>query len=267
MTKLQDIDHILRSLDPADDTSHRADSLRARADLHRILNTKPTEPALVQVQRPRRSRKLAVVGGLVAAATATAIVVPSLPHNGDQAFATWTAAPVSVEGAQDQSGAADACRDSQRDTGGGMYANDLDLAHVAIAERRGVWTTVILGGPNGFSAMCITDDSAFFLGKGMIGSIGRVADPIALGSRELKALSLGTGSMSAGDISMAAGIAGTDVIGVAYNSPTLGEVTATVARGHFALWLPGDELREASSGLDVTVTYTDGSTGTHKLGL
>jgi hypothetical protein len=146
-----------------------------------------------------------------------------------------------------------------------MYADDLDLAHIAIAERRGVWTTVVLGGPDGFSAMCITDDSTSLFGKGMIGSIGRTADHATLGARDLKALSLGTGTMSAGEISMASGIAGTDVIGVAYNSPALGEVTATVARGHFALWLPGDELRDASNGLDVTVTYSDGSTGLHVL--
>jgi hypothetical protein len=148
-----------------------------------------------------------------------------------------------------------------------MYADDLSRAHVAIAERRGVWTTVVLGGSDGFSAMCITDDSASLFNKGMIGSIGRQGDHSALGPRDLKALSLGTGSMRAGDISMAAGAAGTDVVGVVYNSPTLGEVSATVARGHFALWLPGNELKDARNGLDVTVSYSDGSTGTHRLSL
>lgn len=267
MTKLHDVDPILRSLDPADTQSHSADSLRARADLHRILNTNPLTPVLSEPRQPRRARKFVLAGGLVAAATAAAIVMPSLTDSGDQAFASWTASPTSVDVTQDQSEAADSCRESQRDTGDGMYADDLSRAHVAIAERRGVWTTVVLGGSDGFSVLCITDDSASFFNKGMIGSIGRAADHTLLGTRDLKALSLGTGSMSAGNISMAAGIAGTDVTGVAYNSPTLGEVTATVARGHFALWLPGDELRDASSGLDVTVTYSDGNTGTHRLGL
>ncbi|WP_323959378.1 hypothetical protein GC088_12700 [Arthrobacter sp. JZ12] len=267
MTKLHDIDPILRSLDPADSTTHRADSPRARADLHRILNTDPVTAAFPQAQKSRPLRKFVLIAGAVAAATVAATVVPSLTQSSDPAFASWTAEPASIEDEHNQSEAADSCRDSQRDTGDGMYADDLDLAHIAIAERRGVWTTVVLGGPNGFSAMCITDDSTSFFGNAMIGSIGRAADPSTLNARELKALSLGTGTMSAGDISLAAGIAGTDIIGVSYNSPTLGEVTATVARGHFALWLPGDELKDASNGLDVTVTYSDGSTGMHRLSL
>ncbi|MPY10703.1 hypothetical protein [Arthrobacter bussei] len=268
MTKLHDVDNILRSLDPADARAHHADSPRARADLHRILTTDVSAPARSQVQRPRRARKLVLTGGLVAAATAAALVMPSLTQGGDQAFASWTATPASIDGVQDQAEAVDACRASQQDTGIlSEYADDLNRAQAAIAERRGTWTTVVLTGSDGFSAMCITDDSASLFSKAMIGSIGRTADHSVLGSRDLKAVSLGTGSMSAGDISMAAGIAGTDVTGVTYNSPILGEVTATVARGQFALWLPGDELRDASSGLDVTVVYSDGSTGTHRLSL
>lgn len=266
MTRFHDVDHVLRSLDPADAHPLRVDTPRARADFSRIVDTHPLRPAPPRVQRPRLERRFAVVGGLVAAATAAAIVLPSLMQSGDRAFASWTAAPISLVGAQDQSEAADACRDAQRDTGG-MYADDLSRADIAIAERRGVWTTVVLGGTDGFSALCITDDSTSLFGKGMIGSIGMAADPTSLGAREVKALSLGTGTMSAGDISMAAGIVGSEVTGVTYTSPARGEVIATVARGHFALWLPGDELRDAGNGLDVTVTYTDGSTGTHRLSL
>jgi len=39
----------------------------------------------------------------------------------------------------------------------------------------------------------------------MIGSIGTTTDYTALGARDLAAISLGTGTTSAGDISMAAG--------------------------------------------------------------
>jgi hypothetical protein len=74
--------------------------------------------------------------------------------------------------------------------------------------------------------------------------------------------------MSAGDISLAAGTAGSDVVGVIYKSRTHDAVTATVSPGHFALWLPGDELRNASSdGVEVEVTYQDGTTETRRLTL
>ncbi|MDQ3610892.1 MAG: hypothetical protein M4D85_04640 [Actinomycetota bacterium] len=47
-------------------------------------------------------------------------------------------------------------------------------------------------------------------------------------------------------------------------------MAATVSQGHFAFWLPGAdaELEAASSrGVDVDVTYRDGSTGTSRLTL
>lgn len=88
------------------------------------------------------------------------------------------------------------------------------------------------------------------------------------GPRELTATDLGTGTMSAGDISLAADAAGSDIVGVIYMSRTHEDVTATVSLGHFALWLPGDELRNASSdGVEVYVTYQDGTTGTSRLTL
>ena len=49
--------------------------------------------------------------------------------------------------------------------------------------------------------------------------------------------------MSAGDVSLAAGTAGSDVVGVVYHSATQGDVTATVDQGHFALWFPGTSSR------------------------
>lgn len=74
--------------------------------------------------------------------------------------------------------------------------------------------------------------------------------------------------MKAGDLSMAAGEAGSDVVEIVYRSRTRGDVAATVSKGHFALWLPGDELRDLSStGVEVEVTYRDGSTGTTLLTL
>jgi hypothetical protein len=149
-----------------------------------------------------------------------------------------------------------------------MYADEVGSAKVAIAERRGVWTTVVLAGDDGFSALCITDDAVNLFGKAVMGSVGKSPVSAAPGPREVTATALGTGTMSAGDLSLAAGTAGADVVGVIYKSRTREDVKATVSLGHFALWLPGDELRNASSdGVEVEVTYQDGTKGTSRLTL
>ncbi|WP_284752648.1 hypothetical protein [Arthrobacter sp. efr-133-R2A-120] len=278
MTRNQEIDTLLRSLDVAD---HKApvDNERARADLLRILSTDPVQApspgpsTKTAAGKGRRlggtgwtARRVAVVGGMVAVVTAGLVVLPSL-SGGDPAFASWTPAPAGMTETERNSAAAE-CRASKKNVGGGMYADDVDSAAVAIAERRGVWTTVVLTGEDGFSALCITDDAVSLFGKGMIGSVGKsTAHPVP-GPRGLTATALGTGTMSAGDISIAAGDAGSDILAVVYRSRTRGDVTATVSRGHFALWLPGDELRNASSdGVEVEVSYEDGTTGTSRLTL
>ncbi|SDL60325.1 hypothetical protein SAMN04487916_11166 [Arthrobacter sp. ov407] len=278
MTRNQDIDTLLRSLDAADHGGS-ANTQRARTDLHRILSA---DPSSVPSQRPalttaagkdrqprgtgRSARRFAVVGGMVAVVTAGTIILPSL-SGGDPAFASWTSTPTGLTETERASAVAE-CRASKKNVGGGMYADDVDSAEVAIAERRGVWTTVVLTGKDGFSALCITDDSVSLFGRGTTGSVGKPAGYAVPGPRELTATALGTGTMSAGDISLAAGTAGSDIVGVIYKSRTHEDVTATVSQGHFALWLPGDELRNASSdGVEVEVTYRDGTTGTSRLTL
>jgi hypothetical protein len=211
-------------------------------------------------------RRAGLLGGLVAAATAILVVLPSV-SGGDPAFATWTAAPSGMT-ERERADAAAECRESKKGVGDGMYAQDVAAAAVAIAERRGAWTTVILTGEGGFSAMCITDDSAYFFTKSMIGSVGKSTDIANRGPRELTATALGTGTMGAGKISLAAGIVGSEVVGVSYRSRAHEDVAATVSYGHFALWLPGAELQDASTdGVNVDVTYKDGTTGTSRLNL
>lgn len=214
----------------------------------------------------RTVRRLGILAAAVAAVTAGLLVLPGL-SGGDAALATWTAVPTEMN-AKERHDVAEDCRGSKKDVGGGMYQQDLAAAKVAISERRGVWTTVVLAGQGGFSALCITDDSFHLFGKSMIGSVGRPAVGAPLAPRELRASALGTGTMDAGNISLAAGEAGSAVVGMTYKSKTQGEVAATVSMGRFALWLPGEELRNASSeGMEVQVKYDDGTTGTLKLSL
>jgi hypothetical protein len=273
MNRIDDITATLRSLDPADRHVDPTNA-RARADLHAILATDPASsgqhapsPPEAMAGRPRRAaRRVALVGGMAAAVAAGMVAMPSLT-GGDQAFATWTAVPGDMSAQQRPEAAAD-CRENLEDGAGGEHADHLESAETAIAESRGVWTTVVLAGTDGFSAMCITDDSSHLFGKAMIGSVGAPTDYDAPGPRELFATDLGVGSMNGRDISLAAGHAGSNIVGVVYPSRAHGDVAATVSHGQFALWLPGDELMDASSnGVEVEVTYRDGTTATSTLTL
>jgi hypothetical protein len=262
----------LRSLDPAD-TNIDPHGRRAREDLARITSTLATgdrsrAPGSMPPPRPSRAgsqvrRRLVLGGAVVAAVTVAVVLLPSVT-GGDDAFATWSPNPMGLS-AEDRDSAVDACRQAQRDGPGTDYAGELSAADPVVAESRGVWTTVLLAGAHGFSAMCITDESTRLFGDwiGSIGTPSGYADPKP---RQLVATDLGTGSMDAGELSLAAGEAGSQVAGVTYHSRDHGDVVATVNAGHFALWLPGNELQNASrSGMEVDVTYRDGSTTTSRL--
>lgn len=277
MSRDTDIALALRSLDAAQPHVD-ATGPRARQDLDRILADamahRPTTaaspgagPSTRSARSGRSGRRGLALTGLLAATTAGVLVLPSLTGGGDPAFASWTADPGDLS-AQQRVTAGENCRSEQMEGFGAGYADDLDAAELAIAEKRGVWVTVILAGPGGFSALCISDDSAGLFSDAMIGSIGTPTDYVAPTPRGLVTTDLGTGTIGSGDISLAAGRAGTDVVDIVYPSTSLGDVAATVSQGRFALWLPGDELEDAPNrGVDVQVTYRDGTTGTTRLTL
>ncbi|VDR32245.1 Uncharacterised protein [Arthrobacter agilis] len=167
---------------------------------------------------------------------------------------------------EDRDEAISDCKESNSGIGDSSYEEDLATAEVAIAERRGAWVTVILVGAGGFDATCTSDASAPWFDRTMIGSIGESGATTGLEPRSLKATQLGTGQIDSNPISMASGKAGSDVVGLMYTTVTGEVVVATVAKGQFAFWLPGDELRNAfSTGAAVEVTYRDGTTETQNL--
>lgn len=268
----QNLDRLLRSMDAAEQSS-QPNPTRAKADLNRILSSSPVstasnsrlgvshEPAKPKANRRRRAVTL---GGLAAAVTAGLLIMPAL-SGGDPAFATWTAAPGTLTGSERDNAVSD-CRSSKQNVGGGMYSTELSAAEVAIAERRGAWVTVVLSGPDGFEATCTTDATAPWFRKGMIGSIGKPGNVAALPARSIAATQLGTGTIADKPISIASGRVGTDVAAISYTNASNEDVIATVAKGQFAFWLPGNELQNASDqGLPVNVTYTNGSTETQLL--
>ena len=267
----QNLDTFLRSMDAAEQSS-RPNPTRAQADLNRILGSQPVSTASNsrlgvshEPAKANRRRRAVTLGGLAAAATAGLLIMPALSGGGDPAFATWTAAPGTLTGSERDNAVSD-CLNSKQNVGGGMYSTELSAAEVAIAERRGAWVTVVLSGPDGFEATCTTDATAPWFRKGMIGSIGKPSNATALPARGIAATQLGTGTIADKPISIASGHVGTDVAAITYTSAAKEEVIATVAKGQFAFWLPGNELQNASDqGLPVDVTYTNGSTETQLL--
>lgn len=276
MPRDHDILTTLRTLDPADPHAD-ADGVRARSDFTRIIATAPVErvpehgrlasgTAPVRPRtRTRPVRRALVVGSVVAALATAAVALPSVT-GGDAAFASWTPTPATLSD-EARHAAAEQCRDAQQDGPGEGYETELRTADPAVVESRGAWTAVVLATGDGFSALCITDDSTRLF-TDWFGSIGTLSDDLAAGPRKLVATDLGTGTIDAGRLSVAAGVAGSDVAEVSYHSPEHGIVNATVHDGRFALWLPGDDLAYAArDGVEVEVTYRDGTTLTRRLHL
>ncbi len=267
MNSLHDHLDVLRSLDPAPAAADPT-TPRARADLARILATDVGSPKPTPKPRPthrRSATRLAVAAAVVLAVGSGLVLVPSLT-GGDPAYATWTADPSVVENGA-RTAIADACRDSQRDGAGSTYGQELDTAATAVAERRGAWTLVLLAGDDGFSALCITDESRPLF-QSSFGYVGVVDHSDRVPSRLIHAEALGVGSIDGHELSIATGPVEAGVVGVTYASAVHGAVSATVSHGHFALWLPGNDLENAPrDGAQVEVTYRDGTTETRTVEL
>lgn len=262
------LDSALRSLDPAD---HVVDprGTRASNDLDAILATNPdTDPTTAAPRRRpthRSARRLALTGAAVAALALGLVVIPAMSTDDEDAFASWAAVPEQVA-PQQRPEAADKCRNTWQtapDTSPwGVTSEDLDSAHVAVAEKRGSWTTVVLAGDDGLTATCTWGPK----GPASAG-LGTREDILPLDPREIRMFNVGGSSQgSQGDLSSIVGYSGGDVVGVSYNSERYGDVVATVGEGRFALWMPGDELHGENKrdprqgGVDLKVTYVDGST-------
>lgn len=259
MNTLRDPLDLLRSLDPAPDHVDTA-APRARADLERILATDPgSDPAATDARRT--SPRLAAAAAAVLVIGAGVALVPSLTGS-DPAYATWTAAPTKVSGSA-LPGVADACRDAQAGGAGSDHRRELAASTAAVAERRGAWTLVLLSGDDGFSALCITDESRPLF-RSSFGYVGATPDSAAGAERPIRADTLGVGSIDGRELSVAVGTVSDDVSAVTYTSAEYGAVAASVSGGHFAFWLPGDELTDASQdGVEVELTRRDGTTETH----
>lgn len=243
----------LATLDPAR-TDVDIHSPQARATLERVLASDPAYDP-----RPRRTRRRLVRVAVATSAVAIAAAAVLVPRDGgpvpsgDVAYATWTGQPTGPT-AKERADAVQQCRKSLK---GLAYDAQLDRSGPAMVERRGEWALVIMSGRDQFEAYCVTNISpGHGYSSGYVGGDGR--GPV--GPRQVRPSVMGAGGGGGQRyLSQAIGRAGSDVVGMTYNSPTRGLVKASVQNGFFAFWVPGKEF-DGLQPVPVRVTYRDGTT-------
>ena len=249
---------VLHDLDPAGPAPALTEAERARADatFTRIVTTPDEHPLRVEPDRPRRPRRLLVVAGLVGA---TGVAVPALLLGGT-AFGSWTPRPTPLAGnAATVAGAT--CRAA-------LGVPDRS-EQVLVAEQRGEWTYVLLGGSGAEAACLLPNDLVGRDPADLEGEIfGQYDAEAAPAPRVGRGHIVETMSMSGdlhGDLlNWVDGYVGRDVVGVTVHTPSGLKVEASVSGGRFAAWWPAGEARmdnpEIADAPSFAVTLADGST-------
>ncbi|RNL61948.1 hypothetical protein EFK50_08950 [Nocardioides marmoriginsengisoli] len=243
----------LRQLDPAPSTDLTAEE-RARADatFARIVATPGDGAAAAEQVRPRR-RRLLVIAGLAGAA---GIAVPGLLLNGS-AYGSWTPKPEPLT-SEAAAAAATTCRSALE-----LPANG---ERIAVAERRGAWTYVLLTGA-GTEAVCLMPDGLTAreatTADGFFGSYDTdAAAPPTLAPDRIQETSSMEGSTEEGWFTWAEGYVGSDVTGVTVHTSSGRDIEASVSGNRFAAWWPS--RKQSSDHPAETWSYTvhlaDGST-------
>ena len=250
-------DTAVRELDPAGSPAALTPAERARADAaySRIVATPDDHPLRVEPDRPRRRRRLLVTAGLVGA---TGVSVPALLLGGT-AFGSWTPTPTPLTGTAATRAAA-TCRTALEVPDGAQQ--------VLVAERRGAWTYVLVGGPQAEAACLLPNDrigqdhadlEGEFLGQY---DADPVAPPRVAVGRIARTMTM-SGDFHGELINWVDGYVGRDVAAVTVHTPSGSTVEASVTRGHFAAWWPAGEAKmnnpEIADSPRYTVTLTDGS--------
>lgn len=223
----------VRQLDPAP-AADLTDAERERADamFARIVATPAAAEVPVEPVRPRRRRRLLVGLGL---AGATGVAVPAVLLGGGGAYGSWTPTPETLTGtAAAEAGAT--CRSALG------FPDDGD--EVAVAERRGEWTYVLLSGPAG-EATCLMPDEVVERGVRSDGddffgsaSTDRPVPPVVAPDGLEETGSMG-GSTDEGWFTWTAGVVGSDVTGVTVHTSSGLDIEASVVGDRFAAWWPG----------------------------
>lgn len=222
----------LSHLDPAARTDlTAAERERADAAFARIVAAPVDAHASRQPDRPHRSRRrLLVTLGLAGTA---GVAVPGLLLGGGSAYGSWTPTPAPLTGVV-AAAAATTCRDA------------LDVPdrgeHVAVAERRGEWTYVLLDGP-GTEAACLMPDDLVgqdatarhdFFGSYDTDAVA----PPSVDPDHIDQTSSTEGSTEEGWVTWVEGYVGSDVTGVTVHTASGPDLEASIAGNRFAAWWP-----------------------------
>jgi hypothetical protein len=238
----------LRHLDPAPSTDlTEAELERADAAFARIVATHIDEPLPTGPDRPhrRRSRLLVIVG----LAGAAGVAIPALLLGGGTAYGSWTPTPepLAVVAAAK---AATTCRAVLGVPDGGE--------RVAVAERRGEWTYVLLAGP-GTEAVCLMPND--LVGQNhpdrddVFGSYDTDPPaPPALEPDGIDEITSMQGSTEEGWFVWSEGYVGSDVTGVTVHTSSGLDIEASLAGNRFAAWWPAS--KQSSSHPAETWSYT-----------
>lgn len=266
------IDALLVGLDAAE-TGAGIDvgaDVRAREILDRVL----AAPLAPDAGRPARragndrrraTRRVLAVGSAAAVVTLVSIAVPQL--GGDDEALAWSATPQAL-GADDARRAEQACIAAVVDDPSPVAGVDRSRMRPVITEERGslvlVYLTDRAASPSE-STCYVRDGEVVSMGGSLATPQSPPAPPVAANS-----ILVGLGevfSTPAGSIRGVSGRAGSEVVGVVFDTVAKGAVTATVDDGYVAAWWPDAPTTEAQANArtspdirGATVTLRDGST-------
>jgi hypothetical protein len=245
----------LSHLDPATETVlTEAERDHAGAAFARIVATPEDETVPVEPSRPHRLRwGLLVTLGLAGAAS---IAIPGLLLGGS-AYGSWTPTPQTLTSAE-SSAAATTCR--------GAFGLPDKGERVAVAERRGEWTYLLLAAP-GTEAICLMPND--FIGHERTtggdffghGDSDAPAPPTLAPDRIDENTSM-EGSTDEGWFILTEGYVGSDVTGVTVHRASGPDIEASVAGNRFAAWWPSkvQSSHQPADTWSYTVHLADGST-------
>lgn len=232
---------------------------RAAATFALILEAPRDEPVSVEPGRPapHRRRRLLVSAGLIGAA---GIAAPAILLGGGTAYASWTATPEALTDT-----AADAAATTCRRI---LGAPDQE-GRVALAERRGGWTYVLLAGPRSQAVCMMASDS---VGKdtsdrdGFFGTHSPdvlTTAPDRLAQDRIVEHASGEGRTDEGWFNWLEGYVGSGVTGVTVHTSSGLDIEASVVGNRFAAWWPGtaqSSEHPESETWSYTTHLADGST-------
>lgn len=234
----------LRQLDPAPATGLSAvERERSEATFARVVASP------VEVARPRRGRRARLLAG-AGVAGAVVATLPALLLGGGDAFGSWTPTPEPLS-ASAASAAEARCLASLDVPDRGQ--------RVALAERRGEWTYVLLAGPGGETTCLMSEDGETAFG----GSTSEPPPTPALAPDGLDETSSMTNVTDEGEFTYTEGFVGRDVARVVVHVSSGLDIQASLANGRFAAWwpsVPQSSRHPEGESWSFTVHLADGST-------